>query len=166
MHGLRILTIASCLTCCSAHLGATTVFCCEDGNGHITFTQQGCPPQQNQDLQDAHNPTPGTGKPVAMATNPKPAKRNKDGTKPSKGSIVVGEHQDGCGNRVTGAERRTAMIRDEARAGMTKADVESALGKPDKVTSQNGHTRYHYKDAQGNRRQVSFDQAGCVKGKP
>ena len=40
MHGLRILTIASCLTCCSAHLGATTVFRCEDGNGHITFTRE------------------------------------------------------------------------------------------------------------------------------
>jgi hypothetical protein len=48
---------------------------------------------------------------------------------------------------------------------MTRADVESILGKPDRVSSQNGQTRYRYRDRQGNSRSVSFDEAGCVKGK-
>jgi len=57
------------------------------------------------------------------------------------------------------------MIRQQVRSGMTQADVESALGEPDKITSQDGNTRYHYADRQGNKRQVTFDEAGCVKGK-
>ncbi|MNR64480.1 hypothetical protein D3C85_1871430 [compost metagenome] len=57
------------------------------------------------------------------------------------------------------------MIRQQVRAGMTRRDVESSLGEPDKITSQNGQTRYHYADQKGNRRQVTFDEAGCVKGK-
>ena len=48
---------------------------------------------------------------------------------------------------------------------MTLADVESTLGRPDKISSQNGQLRYQYLDNQGRSRRVSFDENRCVKGK-
>jgi hypothetical protein len=142
---------------------ASTVFRCEDSSGHITFTLRGCPSEQDQQLQDAHSPTPGSGKPVPLAKIRKSSRAAPKNN--SRELVVVGEPQDGCGNRVTGRARRTAMIKQQIRSGMTRADVESILGKPDRVSSQNGQTRYRYRDRQGNSRSVSFDEAGCVKGK-
>ncbi len=143
---------------------ATTVYRCEDGNGHSTFTLQGCPEEQEQYLQNADNPTPSSGKAVPLAKTAG-RRRTAAGTATDSRLVVVGEREDGCGNRVTGRARRDAMIKQRIRSGMTRADVESSLGKPDTISSQNGQTRYHYRDRQGNSRQVSFDEAGCVKGK-
>lgn len=161
MHGaLRAACCATLLYPFTCPLAAT-VFRCEDAEGHITFTQLGCPSEDSQTLQKAYNPTPGNGQPVPLA-NPtrSSAPRQKSGT-----AVVVGEQNDGCGNRVTGSARREAMIRKEVRAGMTLADVESMLGKPDKVSSQNGQLRYQYLERNGRSRQVSFDEDRCVKGK-
>jgi hypothetical protein len=139
---------------------AATVFRCEDANGHITFTRHGCPTEQQQRIQNAHNQTPSSGKAVPLA---KPARS----TRASGASelVVVGQQDDGCGNRITGSARRAAIIKQEIRSGMTRSDVESSLGKPHKISRQNGLQRYHYRDNSGNTRQVSFDEAGCVKGK-
>ncbi|WP_439859107.1 DUF4124 domain-containing protein [Pseudomonas sp. MBLB4136] len=162
MHGLHYVALCATLLCPTPLLAAT-VFRCEDANGHITFTLQGCSEQQFVKLQIADNPTPGSGKPIPMAKTAK-APRNKARAGRAE-PLVVAEQQDGCGNRVTGSARRSAMIKQQIVGGMTRADVESALGRPDKVSSQNGQTRYHYSDQQGNNRQISFDEAGCVKGK-
>jgi hypothetical protein len=162
MHGLQRAVFCAILLC-PPPLLASTVFRCEDASGHITFTLQGCPAGQLQYLQDANNPTPGSGKPTPLAKAAK-ASRSKAVAKTSE-LVVVGESQDGCGNLVTGSERRTAMIKRQIRSGMHRSDVESSLGTPDRISSQNGQTRYHYRDQQGNSRQVSFDEAGCVKGK-
>ena len=78
---------------------------------------------------------------------------------------MVGTKQDGCGNQLSSSERRRAVIRQQVRGGMTQRDVESALGKPDKITTNDGQTRYHYADDKGNKRQVNFDEYGCVKAK-
>ena len=48
---------------------------------------------------------------------------------------------------------------------MSRADVESSLGKPDTITEQNGKTRYVYQVKKGNKRNINFDEAGCVTGK-
>lgn len=158
----RLLCATLCALLLHPATQASTVFRCEDAKGHITYTLHGCPEQASQNLQNAHNPTPGSGKAVPLAKTSKPRK-SKEGK--SNQPVVVGTKQDGCGNRVTGSERRTAMIRQQVRGGMTQRDVESTLGKPDKVTSHDGQTRYHYADNQGNRRQVTFDEFGCVKDK-
>jgi len=160
MRGLPYAALCAALLYPSHAPFAAGVFRCEDGNGHITFTRHGCPSEQQAQLQSAHNPTPGSGKAVPLA---KPT----SGTRPSAAAqvVVVGQQDDGCGNRVTGNERRQAIIRQEIRSGMTRADVESSLGKPDKITRRNGEQRYHYRDQRGNSQQVSFDEAGCVKGK-
>lgn len=162
MHGLRCAAFCAILLC-PPPLLASTVFRCEDANGHVTFTLQGCPAEQAQYLQEAYNPTPGSGKPTPLANTAR-ASRSKAAAKSSE-PVVVGEQEDGCGNLVTGSERRTAIIKQQIRSGMHRSDVESSLGTPDRISSQNGQTRYHYRDQRGNSRQVSFDEAGCVKGK-
>lgn len=150
------------ISLCPLPLLAASVFRCEDVNGHITFTSQGCPSEQQKMLQHANNATPGSGKPVPMA---KAATAQPVMRPTSSELIVVGQQDDGCGNRITGSTRRQAMIRHEVRAGMTLADVESTLGRPDKISSQNGQLRYQYLDNQGRSRQVNFDEDRCVKGK-
>lgn len=163
MHGLHRAAFCAILLCPTPLLAAT-VFRCEDANGHLTFTLQGCPSEQQQRLHEAFNPTPGSGKPVPLAKRAR-ASRTAAAKRRNNELVIVGEQQDGCGNRITGSQRRDAMIKQQVRSGMTRADVESALGTPDRVSSQNGQTRYHYRDRRGNSRQVSFDEAGCVKGK-
>ncbi|MDH0892781.1 MULTISPECIES: hypothetical protein [unclassified Pseudomonas] len=144
---------------------ATTVLRCEDATGHVTYTLHGCPESASQDLQEARNPTPGKGKAVPLAKTGKARAKTKDEKEDEPQLVVVGTRQDGCGNRLSSSERRSAVIRQEVRGGMSRRDVESALGTPDKVTSTDGQTRYHYADRQGNRRQVTFDEHGCVKEK-
>ncbi len=159
---LRYICAGICASLLCPTLSASTVFRCEDASGHITYTLQGCPIDAKQDLQSADNPTPGQGKAVPLAKTDKDQKKRD---KKTNELVVVGEKQDGCGNRLTGSTRRTAMIRQQVRSGMTQADVQSSLGTPDKITSQDGQTRYHYEDKEGNRHQVTFDEAGCVKAK-
>lgn len=141
---------------------AADVFRCEDPNGHVTFTQQGCPDNQTITVQTASNPAPGSNRPVAMANTT----YKQGGARQHQESLtVVAEKQDGCGNRVIGTQRRTAIIRKQIMAGMTRNDVESSLGKPDEQSSRNGEIHYRYRDNEGKSRHVSFDQQGCVKAK-
>lgn len=139
---------------------ATSVFRCVSVDGHVTFTRHGCTSDQQQHLQDARNPTPGSDKPVPLAD---PDRHRTRTTESSGELVIVGQQDDGCGNLLTSSERRQAIIRKEVRAGMTRAEVESSLGKPDRITRHNGRQRYHYDDKRGNRQQVNFDEAGCVK---
>ncbi|MGX5220087.1 DUF4124 domain-containing protein [Pseudomonas segetis] len=158
MHRLSILALCS-LVILPPDTWAARVFRCEDSQGNLTFTSHGCPSEHKLRLVNPQNPTPSSGKAIPLATP-----RHRDNTQTDSTTTVVGERQDGCGNRVTGRQRRSAIIKKQILAGMTKADVESALGKPQRVDRKNGQVRYHYQDLQGNKSQVSFDQAGCVKG--
>lgn len=148
---------------------AASVFRCVDAAGKVTFSQRGCPIDQQQALQRAENPTPGNGKPVPMAT-PKKKVAGKSGKAEKQQNerelVVVGAQDDGCGNLLDASQRRQATIRREVRDGMSRADIESAFGRPDKVSTQNGQVRYTYEaDGNGRSRQVAFDEAGCVKTK-
>ena len=162
---MRYLYAAICLAAClnPAPALSTTVFRCEDMNGKLTFTRQGCPENHEQSLQKAYNPPPGSSKPVPLAKPQKTSRKGKNSTR--KDLAVIGIKQDGCGNLLSSSERRTAIIKQQIRPGMSRADVESSLGRPDKVSETNGQTRYVYDGKKGNKRNVTFDQAGCVKGK-
>ncbi len=83
----------------------------------------------------------------------------------SESLAIVAERDDGCGNRVTGSERRSAIINKQIRAGMTRSDVESALGRPESITSSNGRDRLRFRNSSGQVRTVSFDEYGCVLGR-
>jgi hypothetical protein len=163
---LRLICAGICASLlCSTHIQAATVLRCEDDKGHVTYTLHGCPDDASQELQEAHNPTPGKGKAVPLAKTKKSRAKAKGKKKDEEQLVVVGAKQDGCGNKLTSSERRRAVIRQQVRGGMTQRDVENAFGEPDKVTSSDGQTRYHYADDEGNRRQVTFDESGCVKEK-
>lgn len=153
--------------CCALLFDATpllaaNVYRCADGAGNLTFSQQGCPANQTAQIQEALNPTPSSGKAVPMA---KPlAQRKRTKKEATRSLTVVGEQDDGCGNRITGNARRSAMISQQIRPGMTRADVESTFGAPDTVTSRNGQVQYRY-SGKGRTRTISFDEHGCVRGK-
>ncbi|UCJ19138.1 outer membrane protein assembly factor BamE [Pseudomonas sp. MM211] len=160
---MRCATVCAILLC-PTPLIASSVFRCEDDNGHITFTRHGCTESQQQHIQDAHNPRPGSGAAVPLAI-PQPAIKSA-AANASSSLTVVGEQQDGCGNAVTGNARREAIIRKQVRPGMTRSDVESALGKPERISRRNSQTTYHYASKYNSeRRTVSFDQNDCVMGK-
>ncbi|WP_422909937.1 DUF4124 domain-containing protein [Pseudomonas sp. MAC6] len=162
MRGLHYAACCAILLCPLSTLGST-VYRCEDTKGHVTFTRQGCPDSHQQSLQQAYNPTPGSGKPVPLA---KPQKSSRSSKKVDKQELtVIGVKQDDCGNQLSSSERRAAIIKQKIRTGMSRADVESSLGRPDKVSEHNGQTRYVYQGKKGNKRNVSFDEAGCVKDK-
>ena len=169
MHGLLRTLVCTSLLYASSHVLAASVYRCEDSSGHLTYTLQGCTGNQRLQVQSVDSPRPGNGKPVPLAKAHKPSKqkhvRSKQAKTADHAPLVVGEHQDGCGNQVTGSARRTAMINGRVRPGMPLKDVESALGKPDKINSQNGQMRYLYRDKHGNSQQVSFDENGCVRSK-
>ncbi|WP_419735333.1 outer membrane protein assembly factor BamE domain-containing protein [Pseudomonas sp. COR18] len=131
---------------------------CEDASGHITFTTLGCPHDAHLRTQRADNHAPGS-KP--LPTRQQPASREISPT--PRELIVVGEHDDGCGNLLDARSRRQAVIQQQVRPGMNRQEVESALGKPDKISTSNSTTRYHYNLKKGRSSQVQFDERGCVK---
>ncbi|NWA05443.1 outer membrane protein assembly factor BamE domain-containing protein [Pseudomonas gingeri] len=137
---------------------AAIVHRCEDTSGHITFTTLGCTQQQSLRIQRADNPAPG-GKTRTATQKPAPqAKSNAP-----RELIVVGEHDDGCGNQLDAKARRQAIIRQQVRPGMSRQEVESALGRPDRIITSNSATRYHYNLKKGRSSLVLFDEKGCVK---
>lgn len=162
---IPFLTLLALFSTCEA----TTVFRCASAAGQITYSQHGCATDQSQTLQEAFNPTPGSGAAVPMARPERPrspSPRQKENRSKRNDVTVVGEQQNGCGNRVIGSDRRKAIIEGRIKTGMTQGDVESALGRPDTVSQQNGTTRFHYKaDKRHGARTVSFDEDGCVMGK-
>lgn len=148
------------LLTCSAE--SASVYRCVDESGHVTFTRQGCPSSQTTQMQNAFNPTPSSGKATRMA---EPSPRQRKRAEADAMLTVVGEQEDGCGNLLSAQARRRAIVEKQVRAGMTRADIESALGKPDTITSSNGQTRYRYSSQKGRSKSVSFDENGCVRGK-
>lgn len=162
MHGLPRAAVTVFLLCSSSQLPASSVYRCVDSGGHMTFTRHGCPADQQQQLQGTFNATPGSGRPTSMASKVSNDTRRAMKQDNLQEPTIVGQQDDGCGNRIIGRERREAIIKKEVRPGMTRTDVESALGKPDRISGRNGRTNYHYRDNEGNTRQVSFDEHNCV----
>ena len=164
MHHLTRCALLSTLLCITPFSHANTIQRCEDATGNVTFTSLGCAAEQHSQAVDAFNAPPGS---VAPALLPgKEAGRLQPRSRlANKEVVVVGQRDDGCGNRLSAEQRRTAIINQRTPPGMTKRDVESLLGRPDRVTQRNGEERYHYSLKNGRSNQVAFDQEGCVKGK-
>lgn len=154
---------------------ATTVFRCEGSDGRVIFSQYGCASDQRELSQESANPPPGgdtllpAAAPPARQTTPRTRRPQSPSRKRSEKSadlVVVGEKDDGCGNRVVGSELRKAIIEGKVKAGMPRAAVESALGRPDVVRQQNGYVHYRYRsNGRHGARSVSFDENGCVRGR-
>ncbi|MDR6354656.1 hypothetical protein Q3H58_001327 [Pseudomonas psychrotolerans] len=119
----KLLALGLLLGCVAAQ--AATVYRCEDAGGRLTFSATGCALDSASSLQDADNARPGGAKPTLMA-KPRAAARRTAPHAPT----VVGTKADGCGDLLTASERRQAIIRGQVKAGMSRADVENALGQP------------------------------------
>lgn len=154
----KLLALTLLLGCTSAQ--AATVYRCEDAAGHLTFSASGCSPDSDSRQQRADNPRPGGTKPTLMA-KPRPTSRQKASREPT----VVATKTDGCGDLLTASERRQAIIRGEVKRGMSRADVENALGQPRRISQLDTLTRYHYeaRNRKERSRLVTFDEHGCVR---
>lgn len=140
---------------------ATTVHRCEAANGRTTFTTLSCAAGENVSLQNVRTFTPGS----TMALMPEAGPSETSGMKIKRREpTVVGQTQDKCGNLISARERREAIINQRVLAGMSQQDVESALGKPDKISIRNSATSYRYNTLRGRSAQVEFDERGCTKG--
>jgi hypothetical protein len=137
---------------------ATTVNRCHDQGGNVTFTTLSCGAGQDT---TAVNINPASG----MTFTPPTTKADALLPLRTREAVVVGQRDDGCGNVLNAQQRRKAIINYKTPTGMTKRDVESLLGKPDKIVSRNAEVRYVYSEKKGHSRQVIFDEHGCVKGK-
>ncbi|KAA0975014.1 cell envelope protein SmpA [Pseudomonas sp. ANT_H12B] len=141
---------------------AATVHRCEAANGRITFTTLSCTAGESLSLQDVRTFTPGS----TMALMPEADIRETSGMKIKRREpTVVGRSEDKCGNLISARERREAIINQRVVAGMSQQDVESALGKPDKISIRNSATSYRYDSKRGRSAHVEFDERGCTQGK-
>ncbi|KPW90038.1 hypothetical protein ALP58_02589 [Pseudomonas savastanoi] len=156
------LSLWSALLCAPAPATASTVHRCEDASGKIMFTTLGCPESHSTSMQRAFNAPPGTNIGLLPPANlSAPTRRKPAGQE----LVVVGTRDDGCGNRLSAEQRRAAIINQRTPPGMTMRDVESLLGRPDKITNRNGELHYVYNQKKGRSNNVTFDGNGCVKGK-
>ena len=158
--------LCSALLCLPLSLHATIVQRCEDPAGNVTYTSLGCRSDHDMQLHNAFNASPGSKSNTALLPPRDPLSRRQTATaRQEKQLTVVGQRDDGCDNRLSAEQRRRAIINQQTPGGMTRRDVESLLGRPDKVVSRNGETRYVYNEKKGRSSQVTFDEMGCVKGK-
>lgn len=142
---------------------ATTVHRCEAADGQITFTTLSCAIGDNFSRQEIQTFTPGN---TMTALLPEAEPRNTPAmTTIRREPVVVGQAEDKCGNLISARERRKAIMNKRIIAGMSQLDVESALGKPDRITIRNSSTQYRYDSRRGRKAQVEFDERGCTKGK-
>lgn len=133
---------------------ATELFRYQAGDGSISFSQYGCPTGSQQQRQQL-------GKPNLSESRQHPSKPSKSRNKPeAQALVIVGEQDDGCGNLLSSRERRHHIIKKQIRSGMSRRDVENALGKPDRISSRNGKTQYQYAG-----QRINFDLTGCVSRK-
>jgi len=141
---------------------ASTVHRCEDDQGHITFTTLSCTPGERLSTHEVRSYMPGTT--MAILPEAENVETSRMNIKP-KELVVVGQQERPCGGDINPSQRREAIINRRIIAGMNQQDVESVLGKPDKISTRNSGTSYQYAPKRGRSAQVVFDEKGCVKGK-
>ena len=150
------------LLCLPLVVRATTIHRCEAPDGRITFTTMSCAAGEHLSTQEVQPYSPGT----TVALMPEASHRETPGrTFTNRDTTVVGQSEDKCGNLISARERREAIINQRIIAGMSQQDVESALGKPDKISIRNSTTSYRYDTKRGRSANIEFDARGCTKGK-
>jgi hypothetical protein len=154
-----VLTFLLCLP----HAGATTTLHrCEAADGSITFTTMSCAHGEHLSVQEVHPYSPGSVVAVMPEANHEETSgMNTRGRAPG----IVGGAEHICGNVIDARQRRQAIINRRVITGMSAQDVESALGKPDKINIRTSTTTYRYDLKRGRTAQIDFDQRGCVKEK-
>lgn len=156
------LLLLTTLLCLPPWALSATIHRCEAPDGRITFTTMSCKAEESLSLQTVRPFMPGT----TLAVMPEADTQEKSDMNAKRRELtVVGQSEDKCGNLIDAKQRREAIINQRVVAGMTQQDVESALGKPDKISIRNSATSYRYDLKRGRSAHVEFDEKGCVKGK-
>ena len=150
------------LLCLPLAANATTLHRCQAADGSITFTTLSCANDEHLSLHEVHPYSPGS----IITLLPEARHEETSGMKTRSRELnVAGQAQDKCGNLIDARQRREAIINRRIIVGMSQQDVESALGKPDKVSLRNSSTTYRYDLKRGRSAQIDFDEKGCVTGK-
>ncbi|ABA76009.1 cell envelope protein SmpA [Pseudomonas fluorescens] len=150
------------LLCLPTIGSATTLHRCEASDGSVTFTTLSCANDEHLSLQEVRPYSPGS----TVTLIPEARHEEISGMNIRKREMaVVGRTQDKCGDLIDARQKREAIINQRIIAGMSQQDVESALGKPDKVSIRNSATSYRYDLKRGRSAQIDFDEKGCVTGK-
>lgn len=150
-----------CLLYLPSSGAALTLHRCETSDGNVTFTSMSCAEGEQRSIQEIHPYSPGS-----VAIMPEHNHEQTTALKTMRREPgVIGQIQDSCANLIDNRQRREAIINRRVIAGMSQQDVESALGKPDKVSIQTSTTRYRYNFKRGRSAQIDFDERGCVKAK-
>ncbi|MHC8304672.1 cell envelope protein SmpA [Pseudomonas sp. PB3P13] len=154
--------VLTTLLCLALAASASSVHRCEASDGRVTFTTLSCAVGENLLIQEVRTFTPESI--VGMMPEAEPRERSGSAIK-RREPTVVGRSEDKCGNLISARERRDAIIHRRIVAGMSLQDVESALGKPDKVSIRNSATHYRYDTKRGRSAHIEFDERGCTKEK-
>ena len=150
------------LLCLPTTGNTTTLHRCEAADGSLTFTTLSCANNERLLLQEVRPYSPGS----TVALIPEARHEEISGMNIRKREMaVVGRTQDKCGDLIDARHKREAIINQRIIAGMSQQDVESALGKPDKISIRNSAMTYRYDLKRGRSAQVEFDEKGCVTGK-
>jgi hypothetical protein len=154
--------VLTCLLCLPPTGAALTLHRCEAVDGSITFTSMSCAQGERRSVQEVHPYSPGS----VVAVMPEHNHEETSGmTTKGREPGIIGHTEDKCGNLIDARQRRAAIINQRVIAGMSQQDVESALGKPDKVNIRTSTTSYQYDLKRGRSAQIEFDERGCVKAK-
>lgn len=178
---MKLPLLAFCCFFAAAAAQAATVFKCVDAAGKITYTQQNCPANNSlDDVVRAHNPTVSGAGPAVRLAEPQrqypPVTATTDalsaspytvqGEAPRSRVSVVGASapQRTCDTGLNGRDLRTAKVRGEIVPGMSRKDVESMYGDP----NRNGRARgtggsTYWNDKYLSATSVSYDTGGCVR---
>jgi len=149
------------LHCLPSSAAPISLHRCEASDGSVTFTSMSCAQGEQRSTQEVHPYSPGSV--VLMPEHNHERMNDLRATRREPG--VIGHAEDICGNLIDNRQRREAIINRRVIAGMSQQDVESALGKPDKVNIRTSTTRYSYDLKRGRTAQIDFDERGCVKAK-
>ncbi|MFH0025150.1 cell envelope protein SmpA [Pseudomonas fluorescens] len=154
------LLLAS-LHCLPSSAAAVSLHRCEASDGSVTFTSMSCAQGEQRAMQEVHPYSPGSVVLLPEHNHERMSELKAMRREPG----VIGHAEDKCGNLIDNRQRREAIINRRVVAGMSQQDVESALGKPDKVSIRTSTTRYSYNPKRGRSAQIDFDERGCVKAK-
>ncbi len=173
---LRSLFLLCLLASATNMACAASVFKCVDAKDKVTFTQQNCPDNHAlDDVVSARNQAPsGTSAPSRMAEPARQATQYRSAERytqqpaqQSRGVTVVGGSAERapCSTGLSDRDLRTAKVRGEIVPGMSRKDVESMYGKP----NRDGHARgagasTYWNDKYLDQTSVGYDSRGCVRG--
>jgi hypothetical protein len=158
---LNVFVFLACLLCLPSRGVAVALHRCEASDGSVTFTTMSCAQGEQRSTQEVHPYSPGSVAVMPEHNHERVTELRATRREPG----VIGHAEGICGNLIDNRQRREAIIHRRVIAGMNQQDVESALGKPDKVSIRTSTTRYSYNLKRGRSAQIDFDERGCVKAK-